>query len=338
MRPQRQVKRTGSEEKRFKVLVQVCDEEEISHLVQVLYYWDELYPNVSTRLPKTLDEYNELREKERKREESKTEAKQEVNAATVVNPQDAKLAQQAKILQQYKVLERELLTHPDIAVFEDSDENLNLGWGFNYGNLFGDMKVTAAENRKQSTYLRKSVKKNWTLPNTEELERRYDEMLKQPFDTNTLKTPEEIQLFLDHRNFIRRIYQHIQEVMYLSRQLQVYGYGAFNDSFAQSRALELIGLVRLSLQGKLEPIPLPKGLPEEILKKIDPNPYFSVGMLSTKEQAPGKKPKGEAKPKESVVQPPRTTNNNSNMMVSLMDSNLFTLFEFRLDFITLLPQ
>jgi hypothetical protein len=40
--------------------------------------------------------------------------------------------------------------------------------------------------------MRKSVKKNWTLPNTEELERRFDEFLKLPFDVKTLKTPEEI--------------------------------------------------------------------------------------------------------------------------------------------------
>ena len=194
MRPQRSGKRFGGaqEEKRYKVLVQVCDEEEISHLVQVLYYWEEMYPTVSARLPKTLEEYAELREREKKREETKVEPKQEPTTSAP-SPQDVKMAQQAKVLQQYKVLERELLTHPDIVVFEDSEEKLlNLGWGFNYGNLFGDMKITPTENRKQSTSMRKSVKKNWTLPNTEELERRYDELLKQPFDTKTLKTPEEI--------------------------------------------------------------------------------------------------------------------------------------------------
>ena len=77
MKPQRQGKRGTSqtEEKKYKVLVQVCDEEEISHLVQVLYYWEELNPSITMRLPKTIEEYVELREKEKKREENKVEAK-----------------------------------------------------------------------------------------------------------------------------------------------------------------------------------------------------------------------------------------------------------------------
>ena len=40
--------------------------------------------------------------------------------------------------------------------------------------------------------MRKSVKKNWILPNSEELDRRYDEFQRQNFDLKTLKTPEEI--------------------------------------------------------------------------------------------------------------------------------------------------
>lgn len=129
--------------------------------------------------------------------------------------QDTKQAQQAKVLQQYKVLERVLLTHPDVMVFEDAQ--LNLGWGFNYGNVFGDMKVMPVENRKQGTSMRKSVKKNWNLPNAEELDRKFEELMKAPFDTKTLKTPAEIDAFLAERNFIRRMYTHTQDVMYLSR-------------------------------------------------------------------------------------------------------------------------
>jgi len=32
-----------------------------------------------------------------------------------------------------------------------------------------------------------------------------------------------------------------------------------------------MGLVKLSIEGRLEPIPLPKNMPEEIAKKLDPN-------------------------------------------------------------------
>jgi hypothetical protein len=44
--------------------------------------------------------------------------------------------------------------------------------------------------------MKKSVKKNWNLPNTEELERRYEELIKQSFDIKSLKTKEEIDSFL----------------------------------------------------------------------------------------------------------------------------------------------
>ena len=72
MRPQRSKKPAGvitSDEKRYKILVQVTDDEEISHLVRALYYWEELYPFITTRLPHTLEEYHDTREREKKREE-----------------------------------------------------------------------------------------------------------------------------------------------------------------------------------------------------------------------------------------------------------------------------
>lgn len=41
------------------------------------------------------------------------------------------------------------MTHPDLK-FED-DENLPLGWGFNYSNLFGDLKTSPSDNKKNSS-------------------------------------------------------------------------------------------------------------------------------------------------------------------------------------------
>jgi hypothetical protein len=74
--------------------------------------------------------------------------------------------------------------------------------------MYGDMKVLPAENRKQGTSMRKSVKKNWNLPNAEELDRKYEELLKTNPDTKLLQTQSEIETFLAQRNFLRRMYQH----------------------------------------------------------------------------------------------------------------------------------
>ena len=70
-------------------------------------------------------------------------------------------------------------------------DDLNLGSGFNMTNLFGDMKVMPTENRKGSS-MRKSVKKNWNLPNAEELDRKYEELLKATVDVTDVNTPKKV--------------------------------------------------------------------------------------------------------------------------------------------------
>lgn len=47
----------------------MSDDEEISHLVRVLYYWEEMYPFFTARLPRTLEDYHEHRDREKKKEE-----------------------------------------------------------------------------------------------------------------------------------------------------------------------------------------------------------------------------------------------------------------------------
>jgi len=42
----------------------------------------------------------------------------------------------------------------------------------------------------------KTVKKNWNLPNTEELEKKYEELLKQSPDTKSFVNDAEIETFL----------------------------------------------------------------------------------------------------------------------------------------------
>lgn len=74
-------------------------------------------------------------------------------------------------------------------------EDLNLGSGFNLTNLFGDMKLNPTENRKGSS-MRKSVKKNWNLPNAEELDRKYEELLKATVEAPNANNPEKVQQFL----------------------------------------------------------------------------------------------------------------------------------------------
>ena len=93
-------------------------------------------------------------------------------------------------------------------------------------------------------------------------------------------------------------------------------------------------MIRLSIDGKLQPIPLTQFDPE-FAKKVDPNPYFMVGTLTVRESLPQKK---RTDKKDIPMTGPKATNNHSNMVTCIMDVNQFTAFEFRMDYITLLPQ
>jgi hypothetical protein len=63
-----------------------------------------------------------------------------------------------------------------------------------------------------------------------------------------------------------------------------------------------------------------------------------VGTLTNKEQpAPKKKPQ-EKQPSKEAPAGPKGTSGKSNMVVCIMETNQFTAYEFRMDYITLLPQ
>ncbi len=39
------------------VLIHLANEEDLTILLKVLYYWEELYPTFTSKYPKTVDEY-----------------------------------------------------------------------------------------------------------------------------------------------------------------------------------------------------------------------------------------------------------------------------------------
>ena len=54
-----------------------------------------------------------------------------------------------------------------------------LGWGFNYSNLYSDMKSGPSDNKKHSSgRVKKQIKKYWRPLNFQELERLYEELYK----------------------------------------------------------------------------------------------------------------------------------------------------------------
>jgi other hect domain ubiquitin protein ligase E3 len=55
-----------SDNKKYKVMVHLCQEEEVSILLKVLWWWEELYPQIQPKLPKSAEEF---KEREKKREE-----------------------------------------------------------------------------------------------------------------------------------------------------------------------------------------------------------------------------------------------------------------------------
>ena len=55
------------------VLVHLTNEEDITFLLRVLFYWEELHPSFTLKLPKNVDEYKTYRELKQKKEgDSKT--------------------------------------------------------------------------------------------------------------------------------------------------------------------------------------------------------------------------------------------------------------------------
>lgn len=77
------------------------------------------------------------------------------------------------------------MTYPEL-----NDIKSNIGWPFNYSNIYGDLKLTPSENKKQTSgRVKKQIKKYWRPLNFQELEKIYDELNKQPEDLKTITDP-----------------------------------------------------------------------------------------------------------------------------------------------------
>ncbi|CAD8078334.1 unnamed protein product [Paramecium sonneborni] len=303
----------------YRVILHLCQEEEISILLKILYWWEELYPNLKLKLPQTYQEYMEMKEKEKKREEQKTQQQE------VIAQQTEFQSQRQQQQQQYKLLERVLMTQPEIQ-----QKDYLLGWGFNYSNLYSDMKSGPSDNKKHSSgRVKKQIKKYWRPLNFQELERLYEELYKQNEDVKQF--PDE-QAFLRQRNFITRIHSHIREIKNYGSLLTVYGCIAFSEIFTYQKAQVLIELIQSALNGTLPNIPM-NDLSEEFKNKADPNKYILIGAI--KEITP---PKSKSQPQKAPAQiPPQPTSGKSQMTVSVCDVYTFQSYEFRMDYITLLP-
>ncbi|CAD8163525.1 unnamed protein product [Paramecium octaurelia] len=303
----------------YRVILHLCQEEEISILLKILYWWEEQFPSLKLKLPQTYQEYLEMKEKEKKREEQKTQQQE------VIAQQTEFQSQRQQQQQQYKLLERVLMTQPEIQ-----QKDYLLGWGFNYSNLYSDMKSGPSDNKKHSSgRVKKQIKKYWRPLNFQELERLYEELYKQNEDIKSF--PDE-QAFLRQRNFITRIHSHIKEIKNYGSLLTVYGCIPFSEIFTIQKAQVLIELIQSALNGTLPNIPM-NDLSEEFKNKADPNKYILLGAI--KEVAP---PKGKSQPQKAPAQiQPQPTSGKSQMTVSVCDVYTFQSFEFRMDYITLLP-
>lgn len=149
-------------EKNNVVLVHLSNEEDITFLLNVYYYWEELHPTFTADFPKTVEEYLAAKEtKSRRESEMKNLAvhqnnitdKNAVNNATTQPPPNYS----------HKIFEKIFMNLPEFNNIEEEEESLPLGWQFNYLGLFNESKI----NRPDPKYrrVRGVVRRAWANAN-----------------------------------------------------------------------------------------------------------------------------------------------------------------------------
>lgn len=54
------------------MLAHLTEEEDITFLLKVLYYWEEMYPRFTSKQPKTVEQYKAFKEKQALKEQNKS--------------------------------------------------------------------------------------------------------------------------------------------------------------------------------------------------------------------------------------------------------------------------
>ena len=263
------------------VLLQLNNEEDLSFLVTVLFYWENLYPSFSLKHPKTVEEYLKNKEDKIRRENeqksfgSYAQGAGEKGGSTIIN-------QNQNFIN--KLQEKIFNNMPEFNVIEENEENLPVAWYLNYIGLYNDMKVTKNECKRGKN--KKSVKKVWANANILRLEKKYDNLLKSLEEFKESDSEEDKLQIIMAKNFIAKMIIHIREVKAIAVLMNVYGYSPIATAMSRKKAQELGYIIQLGINGLIKPINrdyFKEDLKKKVTKFVKPlNKFINSSLIQMK--------------------------------------------------------
>lgn len=294
------------EEKEQKTLVMLhlANEEDMTFLVRVFYYWQELYPTFTKEYPQTYEEYKKYKEEQIKKE---AEAKPKSNEKPIGKQI---LPGQAPPVEKFRTQEKLLQNIPDVNLITLDEQDLNVGWECTMLDSMTDCKMKRQES-KRSKSKKGPMKKMWNNANLSKLEKKLEEAAKSIEEPKEEDSEEDKLQFVKAKMFLERMQKHLNEAYQVCGLLNLFGFSPILSELPKETALELANLVNLGIQNRLKPINV-DNFKEEIRKKIDPN---NLTLPDEKPQPVTKKLKSQA-------------------VVSLCESSIVSSFENNHELVT----
>ena len=309
------------------VLIQLSNEEDISFLVNVLYYWEELYPSFSLKHPKTLDEFYRQKEEKAKREnEQKLTSIANSQNIEKVQPnlnQNQNVVPSVTSIYSHRIFEKLIINQPDFNLLDENHENLPFGWFLNYMGVFPDLKCPKTKLKGGKS--KKCVKKVWANTNLLKMEKKFEGLIKTFEEIKETESLEDKVQTMTARNFIARMMHHIKDVKNIATMLNVFGFAPVLTSMPAKKAAELGYIINLGINNLLKPISF-EHFKEEIRKKLEANP---APAQPPPQNPPQPVQKSNTKMLEAALNAPK-----SQMVISMCDQTIYQNFDFTIDFVT----
>ena len=308
----------AKEKKKAIVMLHLATEEDLSFLVKVFYYWEELYPTFTKKYPQTYEEYKKNKESQSKKE---GEIKLKPSGDKIPAGQQLPQSQVANIIERFRIHEKIFQNIPDVNLISVDEQELNLGWECNMLGNMNDCKAKRSEIKRPKGK-KNNMKKLWSNANITKLEKKLEEAARSIEEPKEEDAETDKNQVVKAKCFVDRMQKHISEALQTCGVLNFFGFAPILQEYPHDMALELANLINLGMQGKLKPINVDE-FKEDLKKKIDPN-NFSAPETNTK---PPQK-KGAVPVEEKPKEPGR-----SQIVISLCDSSIMNSFELNYDFV-----
>ena len=302
-------------EKKTIVMLHLANEEDLSFLVKVFYYWEELYPTFSKKYPQTYENYKKHKESQSKKEQG-TKSKSAGDKSFQGQNQSS---QGVNAADRFRTHEKLFLNIPDVNLISLDEKELNVGWEFDMLGNLNDCKGKRLDLKRTKTK-KSSTKKVWTNATLAKLEKKFEEAAKSIEEPKEEQSIEDKNQIVKAKCFVDRMQRHLNEALQACGILNLFGFTPILTEYPHEKALELANLINLGLQNKLKPINVDH-FKEDIRKKVDPN------NLAAPDQKPPTK-KGAIPAEEKPKEPAR-----SQLVISVCDSSIMNAFEYNYEFV-----